>query len=69
MAKKTQNPDEPLRGDAAWREAKRQSAERNAAAHARGRTARAASDEAARARRRAADLREATDMPVQPSAL
>lgn len=63
---KQENREEPLRGDAKFREAKRLVAERNGAAYARGRAERATQDEAARDRRRAADRREAAEMPVPP---
>ena len=56
----------PLRGDAAWRAAKEQIAERNDAARARGREERSAADEIAKRRRDAAARREMTDLPVQP---
>ena len=42
-------PTEPLRGDAAWRAAKKDVADRNEAAYARGREERAAEDDVARA--------------------
>ena len=49
---------EPLRGEAAWRAAKKEIAERNEAAYARGRNERAARD-AARVTRRREELKEA----------
>ena len=58
--------NEPLRGDAAFNDAKRRVAERNEVAYARGRADRAASDEAAVDRRRAAERREAAQLPTQP---
>jgi hypothetical protein len=51
-------PTEPLRGEAAWRAAKKEIAERNEAAYARGRNERAARD-AARVSRRREELKEA----------
>ncbi|HEX8082751.1 MAG TPA: hypothetical protein VF529_00575 [Solirubrobacteraceae bacterium] len=63
----TKKPDEPLRGDAAFDAAKRRVAERNEAAYARGRAARAAGDAAFSDRRRAAERREATELPSQPT--
>ena len=51
-------PTEPLRGEAAWRAAKKEIAERNEAAYARGRDERAARD-AARVTRRREELKEA----------
>lgn len=56
----------PLRGDAAWRAAKQQVAERNDAARARGREQRNAADEVVKRRRDAAARRELSDLPVQP---
>lgn len=64
----TKKQDEPLRGDAAFKEAKRRVAERNEAAYARSRTERAARDAAAVVRRREAEKREAAGLPTQPTA-
>ena len=58
---------EPLKGDAAYRAAKKEIADRNEAAYARGRAEREATNEAALAKRREADLREASDLPTQPT--
>lgn len=62
----TKNPDQPLRGDAAWQAAKADIAQRNEAARARGRAARAASESANLARSRAADAQDREHLPVQP---
>jgi hypothetical protein len=59
-------PTEDLRGDAAWKAAKKGVADRNEAAYARGRRERAARD-AAFASRRREELREANlNLPGQP---
>ena len=59
-------PSEGLRGEAAWKAAKKDIAERNEAAYARGRRERAARD-AARVTRRRDELREANlHLPGQP---
>jgi hypothetical protein len=60
------NPDKPLRGEAAWKAAKAEIAQRNDAARTRGRQQRAASEAAELARRRAADAHEREHLPVQP---
>ena len=52
-------PVEPLRGDAAWRAAKKGVAERNEEAFARGRRERAARDSARVVRRASAEVLEA----------
>jgi hypothetical protein len=62
----TKNPDQHLRGDAAWKAAKAEVAQRNDAARARGGKLRAATDAAQLASRRAADARDREDLPVQP---
>lgn len=62
----TKNPDQPLRGEAAWKASKAELAQRNNAARARGGKLRAASEAAKLARRRAADAREREHLPVQP---
>jgi hypothetical protein len=57
---------EPLRGEAAWKAAKREIADRNEAAYARGRSQRQARD-AARVTRRREELRESNEsLPIQP---
>ena len=63
----TKKPEERLRGEAAFNEAKRRVAERNEAAYARGRAERAASHEAMLDRRRAVDRRETAELPTQPT--
>jgi hypothetical protein len=60
-------PTEPLRGEAAWRAAKKEIAERNEAAYARGRDERAARD-AARVTRRREELKEANRSLLGPRA-
>jgi hypothetical protein len=50
---------EPLRGEAAWKAAKKDIAERNEAAYARGRRDRAARNAEVAARRREEELRDA----------
>ena len=62
----TKKPDQPLRGDAAWKAAKAEVAQRNDAARARGRKLRAATEAAELERRRGADAREREQLPVQP---
>ena len=62
----TKNPDQPLRGEAAWEAAQAEMAQRNDAARARGGKMRAAKEAATLARRRAADARERANLPVQP---
>ena len=62
----TKNPDQPLRGDAAWQAAKADMARRNDAARARGGKLRAASEAEKLARSRAADAHEREHLPVQP---
>jgi hypothetical protein len=58
---------EPLRGEAAWKAAKKEIADRNEAAFARGRRERAARD-AARVARRQEELRDANrSLPRQPA--
>jgi hypothetical protein len=60
-------PIEPLRGEAAWKAAKKEIAERNEAAYARGRRERADRD-AARVTRRRQQEREANQsLPSQPA--
>jgi hypothetical protein len=61
------NEQEALRGDAAWKAAKKEIADRNEAAYARGRRERVARD-AARVTRRREELREANrGLPRQPA--
>jgi hypothetical protein len=62
----TKNSDQPLRGDAAWKAAKAEMAQRNDAARARGGKMRAASEATKLARSRAADAREREHRPEQP---
>ena len=56
-------PTEPLRGDAAWRAAKKAIADRNEAAYARGREHRAAVSARFAAQRRANELEERRHPP------
>ena len=59
-------PTEPLRGEAAWKAAKKEIAARNEAAYARGRRERAVRD-AARVTRRREEVRAANQsLPTQP---
>lgn len=63
---KEQTPQEPLRGDAAWRAAKSEIDKRNEAARARG-AAQRAEEDARAAERRLADARlDASNRPEQP---
>jgi hypothetical protein len=62
----TKNPDQPLRGEAAWKAAKAEMEQRNDAARARGGKLRAASETEKLARSRAADARDREHLPVQP---
>ena len=57
---------EPLRGDAKWRATRQEIADRNEAATARTRQARAARDAQAVDRKRAQDKADASKMPKQP---
>ena len=59
--------DEPLRGEAAWKAAKQDVANRNEAAHARARKERTERDNAMRARQAAAERREFANLPHQPT--
>jgi hypothetical protein len=59
-------PSEPLRGEAAWKAAKKEIAERNEAAYARGRRERAARDAARVSRRREEQRKANLDLPVRP---
>ena len=58
---------EPLRGDAAWRAAKKEVSDRNEAAYARGRRERADRDAARVSRRREEDRKANTNLPQQPA--
>jgi hypothetical protein len=60
-------PDEPLRGEAAFKAAKKGVAERNEEAYARGRKDRAARNTAYAARRNAQDREADRNLPHQPS--
>jgi hypothetical protein len=62
----TKNADQPLRGEAAWRAAKADIAQRNDAACARAGKLREASEAAELARRSAADARANEHLPEQP---
>lgn len=62
-----QHSDQAPRGDAAWRAAKADVAQRNDAARARGGELRAAAEAAKLARRREADAREREHLPEQPT--
>ena len=62
----TKNADQPLRGEAAWRAAKADIAQRNDAACARAGELREASEAAEFARRRTADARANEHLPEQP---
>ena len=57
---------EPLRGEAAWKAAKKEVADRNEAAYARGRRERAAREAASASRRREEQRRANLDLPVSP---
>jgi hypothetical protein len=59
-------PVEPLRGDAAWRAAKKGVAERNEEAFARGRRERAARDSARVVRRAEEERSNNSNLPRQP---
>jgi hypothetical protein len=59
----SKNPETPLRGEAAWRAAKQEIADKNAAACARGREQRTAREEQKAAERRAAERRELANLP------
>jgi hypothetical protein len=56
---------EPLRGEAAWKAAKKEIADRNEAAYARGRRRRAASDAALVARRQEEERQETLSLRRQ----
>lgn len=60
-------PIEPLRGEAAWRAAKKEIAERNEAAYARGRRERADRDAARVTRRRQQEHAANQSLPSQPA--
>jgi hypothetical protein len=57
---------EPLRGEAAWKAAKKNIADRNEAAYARGRRERAAADAAWASRRREEQRAANLNLPGQP---
>jgi hypothetical protein len=59
-------PEQPLRGDAAWRAIKNDIAKRNEAAQARSATRRAADAAKAAQQRRAAAKLEQANTPTQP---
>jgi hypothetical protein len=65
----TQKPNEPLRGDAAWRAQRDEIAKRNDAVHARAQRDRAERDVEAATKRRRDERREAADLPQQPRPL
>ena len=58
--------DTPLRGEAAWKAAKKGVADRNEAAYARGRKERAARDAATASRRRDEQRQSNQNLPRQP---
>ena len=62
----SQQPDEPLRGEAAWRAAKQRVQQANEAAYARGREERAADAADAAGRRRTAERQSRKNLPEQP---
>jgi len=59
-------PVEPLRGEAAWKAARKSVADRNEAAYARGRQERAARDAASARQRRDEERRADRDLPTPP---
>jgi hypothetical protein len=61
------NPTEPLRGEAAWKAAKKEIADRNEAAYARGRKERAVRDAARVTRRRQEERVANRSLPSQPA--
>ena len=61
-----QQPNEPLRGEAAWRAAKQRVQQANEAAYARGREERAADAAEAAGRRRIAQRESLKNLPKQP---
>jgi hypothetical protein len=63
----SKQPIEPLRGDAAWKAAKKDVASRNEAAYARGRRERAARAVAWATRHREEERRANQSLPQQPS--
>jgi hypothetical protein len=60
-------PEQPLRGEAAWRAEKARIASNNEAAYKRGRERRADADAKAEKRRVAAERADDAQLPVQPS--
>ena len=59
-------PKEPLRGEAAWRAAKKAVSDRNEAAYAHGREERASRNAQFAARRRAEEIQDRSHLPQQP---
>jgi hypothetical protein len=57
---------EPLRGEAAWRAAKKAVSDRNEAAYAQGREEKAAKNAQFAARRRAEEIQDRSHLPHQP---
>jgi hypothetical protein len=66
MKPQVKTKDEPLRGEAAWRAQKLAIADRNKAAHARGREERVRKDAEFEASRRAAEKRDRAERPAIP---
>jgi hypothetical protein len=62
----SQQPNEPLRGEAAFRAAKQRIEKANEAAYARGREERAADAAEAAARRRSTERQAMKNLPKQP---
>jgi hypothetical protein len=62
----TREPDQPLRGEAAWIASKAEIAQRNDAARARGSKLRESREAERLVSRRAADAREREHRPEQP---
>jgi hypothetical protein len=65
----SQKPNEPLRGDAAWRAQRDEIAKRNEAVYARAQKERGARDVDAAKKRRQDERREADSLPEQPRPL
>ena len=61
-------PAEPVRGEAAWKAARKRVADRNEQAYARGREERAARNAAYARKRRETERLDARDLPKQPHA-
>ena len=66
-AQETSKPSEPLRGEAAWKAAKKTVAEHNEAAYARGRRERATRDAAWAARRLEEQRQADRNLPERPA--